>query len=165
MLGPDDVDSCPCGKISLLTLAGGNFRETCADMIPVCGGPCKKLGACGHPCKRSCHEGPCPPCKEPVEEICRCKFTNHIVECASLSSPEHEEYICDRICKKLKSCNVHPCNSLCCPARKGNDPTGVHLCLRVCGKPINCGKHNCELFCHLGLCGKVNAILLFLYCY
>ena len=35
-LNPDDVDSCPCGKISLLALVGGNFRENCTDPIPTC---------------------------------------------------------------------------------------------------------------------------------
>lgn len=56
-LDPDEVDTCPCGKISLLTLTGGNFRESCADPIPICGGPCKKIASCGiHTCKLSCHE-------------------------------------------------------------------------------------------------------------
>ncbi|KAL4450898.1 hypothetical protein ABPG74_011740 [Tetrahymena malaccensis] len=154
-LNPDDVDTCPCGKNTLLTLAGGNFREECTDPIPVCGNPCKKVLSCGvHICKKSCHEGPCPPCKESVEELCRCKFNSRIVQCYELREPDHQQFICDRVCKKLKSCNVHPCNTPCCPARKGQDVDGVHLCLKVCEKPLNCGKHNCELFCHLGICPK-----------
>lgn len=79
-MNPEDVDTCPCGKNTLLTLAGGNFREECTDPIPVCGNPCKKVLSCGvHFCKKSCHEGSCPPCKESVEELCRCKFNSRIV--------------------------------------------------------------------------------------
>ena len=56
MLGPEEVDTCPCGNYSLLTLVGSNNRETCLDSIPVCEGVCKKKLSCGHSCKSNCHE-------------------------------------------------------------------------------------------------------------
>ncbi|EGR34085.1 transcription factor family protein, putative [Ichthyophthirius multifiliis] len=155
---PEDVDTCPCGQSSLLILAGGNFREKCTDPIPTCTSICNKPLSCNiHKCQNKCHEGECVKCEEYIEEICRCKQSKREIECfkLTLNKTLGKQYICDRICKKTKSCNVHKCNTPCCPVNKSNnDLQGIHLCLKVCEKKLSCGKHTCELFCHLGLCGK-----------
>lgn len=103
-------------------------------------------------CKKTCHEGECDKCKMIIDEKCVCGLCTREIECWELYDKNHKKYICDEICNKKLSCKVHNCNKVCCPARTGPDPEGVHLCLKVCGKMLNCGIHTCELFCHIGLC-------------
>ena len=44
---------------------------------------------------------------------------------------DKEIYLCEKICKKKKSCAVHGCNEVCCPANSKDDILGNHLCLKV----------------------------------
>jgi transcriptional repressor NF-X1 len=57
----------------------------------------------------------------------------------------HSEVLCDRRCKKLKSCRMHKCNDVCCVSAD-------HLCMQLCGKRLDCGLHTCEELCHVGRC-------------
>ena len=78
---PSKITTCPCGKMKLEVLASIT-REKCTDPIDICGMPCGKLLPCGiHNCKSTCHVGPCPPCKEPVNQCCRCGSTKRKIEC------------------------------------------------------------------------------------
>lgn len=150
---PDKMDHCCCGRMSAMVLGADN-RKSCLDPIPVCGLPCQNIMECGHKCKKACHPYECGPCKEIVTQLCRCGKSDRKIECWKTTHGDEEDrvFMCDRVCKKSKSCRVHKCQRVCCDANKGSDPEGHHLCLKVCGKLMNCGKHTCSEFCHLGNC-------------
>jgi len=150
---PEKMTTCCCGRMSTMVLGADN-RKSCLDPIPICGLPCDKVMACGHKCKKMCHPYECGPCNIIVEQACRCTKSEREIECYKTKSEKEDEriFLCDRVCKKSKSCRVHKCQRVCCEASKGNDPEGHHLCIKVCGKTLNCGKHTCEDFCHLGNC-------------
>lgn len=153
MYTPEKVTTCCCGRMDAMSLGLGN-RKSCLDPIPVCGLPCGKTLICGHKCKRTCHPYECGNCKEIIIQSCRCGKAERKIECwKTLTGTEEERlFLCERPCKKVKSCKTHKCTRVCCDSVKGNDPEGHHLCLKVCGKQISCGKHTCEDFCHLGDC-------------
>jgi len=157
---PERMTTCCCGRMSVSSLGFSN-RKSCLDPIPICGLPCGKLLPCGHQCKKSCHPYDCDNCKELVVQKCRCGKSERKIECWKTQKGDETErtYLCDRICRKLKSCKTHKCQRVCCDATKGNDPDGHHLCLKVCGKLLNCGKHTCEDFCHLGDCKQCPIII------
>lgn len=157
---PEKLTNCCCGRMTASSLGFGN-RKSCLDPIPVCGLPCTKILPCGHPCKKTCHPYECGQCKELVIQTCRCKKSDRKIECWKTVNGTEEEkhFLCDRICRKLKSCKTHKCQNVCCDATKGNDPEGYHLCLKVCGKPISCKRHTCEDFCHLGDCKPCPVII------
>ena len=159
-LTPEKLKKCGCGKLPLIALGAGN-RTSCLDPVPSCGLPCGKKLVCGHLCKSLCHVGPCIPCQEIVTQDCRCNHSTRRIECMKVTSGSQEEklYICERVCRKKKSCKQHKCLNVCCEATKGNDPEGLHLCIKVCGKPLNCGKHTCDLFCHIGNCAPCPVII------
>lgn len=150
---PEKLTTCCCGRMSAASLGFGN-RKSCLESIPVCGLPCGKTLVCGHKCKKTCHPYDCAQCKEIVIQTCRCGKSERKIECCKTFTGTDEEklFLCEKVCKKGKSCKNHKCNRVCCDSVKGNDPEGHHLCIKVCGKPISCGKHTCEDFCHLGDC-------------
>lgn len=80
---PSKVLTCPCGKTQISTLMGENARKKCLDPIAVCGLPCGKLLPCKrHYCNDMCHvERDCRPCKEIVEQECRCQKKKRKIEC------------------------------------------------------------------------------------
>ena len=82
-LKPSKVLVCPCGKTQISTLMGENARKSCLDPIAVCGLPCGKLLPCKkHYCNAMCHVlRECPPCKEMVEQECRCQKKKRKIEC------------------------------------------------------------------------------------
>jgi len=41
-----------------------------------------------------------------------------------------EQFLCEKVCKKKKSCGIHTCGGTCCPSNK-EDLAGNHLCLKV----------------------------------
>ena len=63
-----------------------------------------------------------------------------------------KQFICDKVCNMSKKCKRHKCKEVCCPARKGPDPNGLHMCLLQCNKTLSCGIHKCADFCHQGQC-------------
>ena len=65
---------------------------------------------------------------------------------------ESKVFICDKVCNMSKKCKRHKCKEVCCPARKGPDPNGLHMCLLECNKTLACGIHKCNDFCHIGPC-------------
>ncbi|KAL1117247.1 hypothetical protein AAG570_004573 [Ranatra chinensis] len=123
--------TCPCGK-DMQSLP-------CTQEIPTCGGTCDKALDCGvHFCSRRCHRGDCGMCLELIEKVCRCGLHTKEVPC-------NKEYICETKCKRMRDCNIHPCNRKCC---NGNCPP----CEKPCGKTLKCGQHKCGSVCHRGAC-------------
>lgn len=120
----------------------GVERTSCLDAVPTCMTPLNNVLGCGHKSKALCGDKNIR-CMEKVQVFCRCTKSSQITECYK----SEEEFLCERVCKKKKSCQVHTCNTLCCP--KTQD---FHLCLKVCQKPLGCKNHQCELFCHIGMC-------------
>ena len=146
---PSKVLTCPCGKTQISTLMGENARKSCLDPIAVCGMPCNRLLPCKkHYCNTMCHiNRECPPCKEMVEQECRCKKKKKKIECWQtyqkgkkkyfrnlkvliVKNKEPEQFLCEKMCKKKKSCGIHACNTTCCSSTK-DDINGNHLCLKV----------------------------------
>lgn len=163
------VKTCPCGKMQLELLTS-EVRTQCTDPVAICGMPCGKALPCGeHKCKVACHTGLCPPCKEPVDQWCRCGSSKRKVDCylvkyssedlLRLEIPKPDmKFFCTKRCECFKKCNQHKCGRICCDVVKkyGNrvqdDPEGRHLCEIVCNKLLSCGRHHCPDFCHLGYC-------------
>ncbi|KAL5961917.1 Transcriptional repressor NF-X1 [Taenia solium] len=154
---PSQCLTCPCGRVRLskLVMNGdehGN-REECTDPIPVCPNVCGRPNPiCGHPCPEKCHPGPsCPPCKLTTKVTCRCGKTSKEIPCleyaqAVKKDPNSFKFLCERICRKKKSCGRHKCNRKCCDMV-------IHACQAICGRTLVCGKHTCEDLCHCGPCG------------
>lgn len=153
-------DRCACGAISncsqeanaAILVRWTGRRQRCTDLLPLCGSRCGRQRACGHQCKRTCHEGQCGECEEKRKTDCRCGRSNMEVACA-----EANDVSCVAPCKTRKSCGIHRCDTLCCPAFSQRDHES-HLCLQVCGKALQCSNHVCEDFCHLGRCGPCRVV-------
>ncbi|BGP33688.1 FKBP12-associated protein [Rhodotorula toruloides] len=122
---PDVVTTCPCGQTSLSTLLRSP-RSSCTDRIPTCPKTCSKTLDCGHACRQTCHDGPCPPCRETVPLVCRCGSTKTTRLCGEpylatrVDSDSGEvvttdEFLCARVCKAQKWCGRHQCGRTCCP--------------------------------------------------
>ena len=127
-----------------------DFRQSCSDLIPVCGMPCGKTLECGHICPSSCHDSRCGPCKVMVDQKCACGTKTRKVECWRQFK---EPFTCETLCKKRLSCGHHTCNQPCCPHRISQFPEH-HICPQTCKKILNCGIHECGLPCHMGNCQK-----------
>ena len=158
---PDKLKTCLCkNRLPLSALGFGN-RKSCLDPIPSCGLPCGKKLECGHMCKAMCHAGDCDDCVEVISQNCRCGNSSRKIKChlARHGKPEERVFTCERVCKKLKGCGVHKCNTACCNATKGDDPDCRHLCVITCDKPLACKNHKCDLFCHLGGCPPCQVII------
>ncbi|CAM6104714.1 unnamed protein product [Calypogeia fissa] len=166
-LAPSKLETCPCGKKKLQELvANGRGRKSCLDAVPTCSQGCGKLLPCAlHLCRDLCHAGPCPPCKVPVEQKCRCGSTSRSVACyvsqgAEVVGDENVGvFLCEKKCGQKKSCGRHRCNNRCCPAvGDGNhrpqdeQEHGPHECLLSCGKKLRCKQHYCQDLCHSGHC-------------
>uniref|UniRef100_A0A5K3ENI2 NF-X1-type zinc finger protein NFXL1 n=1 Tax=Mesocestoides corti TaxID=53468 RepID=A0A5K3ENI2_MESCO len=100
--------------------AYGN-RKVCTDPIPLCPNICGRPNPiCGHPCPEKCHPGPsCPPCKLTAQITCRCGKSSKVISCSEsaqsmLNKSSSAEFLCERICRKKKSCGRHKCNRKCC---------------------------------------------------
>ncbi|KAG0141960.1 hypothetical protein CROQUDRAFT_50994 [Cronartium quercuum f. sp. fusiforme G11] len=131
---PASLKTCPCGASPQLT------RSTCADPVATCQNPClKSISSCGHLCRKTCHNGPCGPCKELVTTVCRCGKDSIVRPCtevesirqAAIDTAENErqdqkldliaigaeavEYHCEHVCRVLRHCGKHTCNRACCP--------------------------------------------------
>ena len=138
---------CPCGKKAFDVPKTSCTELTDAD---TCGQVCGKLLPCGvHRCKEKCHYGACKPCGELVPRKCRCGSSERLVPCGEAA------WLCNKVCRKMKSCGIHRCTAVCCPScNDRDDAAGVHICTLICGKTLSCGKHKCELLCHKGKCPK-----------
>lgn len=130
--------TCPCGRNTLII--------PCVDDVMTCGETCGKLCEAGvHVCSQRCHRGACPMCLEVVVKTCQCGLRQKEVSC------HHKVYLCDAKCKRMRDCNIHPCNRKCCD---GNCPP----CERPCGKTLSCGNHKCSSVCHRGPCYPCNVV-------
>ncbi|VDD86277.1 unnamed protein product [Enterobius vermicularis] len=168
-LSPDLKHYCPCGCSRIPE----GIRRACSDPVPTCGNTCNKVLPCGpkdkpHRCKQLCHEGPCAPCLDNTVVTCRCKALKKTLPCCyflifiSQSFLESNPLLCEKRCKKLKSCQNHRCQAVCCVETE-------HVCLQenlftVCNKKLDCGNHFCDRLCHIGQCPKcLQASLFFVF--
>ncbi|CAL8080686.1 unnamed protein product [Calicophoron daubneyi] len=154
-LDPSRCLTCPCGRVPLSKLvASGDVsgdRTKCTDPIATCPNTCARPNPiCGHSCPKLCHSGPCPPCKLSNTVTCRCGRTSREFICTQYAelckTNGVYEFLCERICKKKKSCGRHKCKNKCCNLT-------IHSCSEICGRRLSCGKHSCEELCHPGPCG------------
>jgi transcriptional repressor NF-X1 len=120
---PDQVTTCPCGRVPLRMLTKAGVRQECSDPIPTCLGRCRKSLECGHACQATCHEGGCPPCEEPIEMHCHCSSQATVAVCGHRSEVEHA-LECDRVCGHLLTCGRHRCSTVCVCVK---DQLGVYL--------------------------------------
>ncbi|CAG8743526.1 1734_t:CDS:2, partial [Racocetra fulgida] len=97
-----------------------------------CESVCGNLLGCGkHYCKKQCHPDDCTRCEVIEIQKCYCGQTEREATCGegiairccggesgkSLQvSDSHEELICDRICRGLRTCGKHQCSVRCCPS-------------------------------------------------
>ncbi|CAG8474019.1 1703_t:CDS:2 [Diversispora eburnea] len=163
LLDPSRVKNCPCGARSIEELLGCE-RMSCTEKIPLCGNPCRKSLMCGHSCTDVCHYGECKPCTVKVRIKCRCGSTEFEKICSEVTGKSGEPPLCEKICKMLRNCRKHECNTKCCPSanikQKHSKRRFIpqeeedlnHICTLICGKKLQCGKHNCQLLCHSGPC-------------
>ncbi|GAA5880063.1 hypothetical protein JCM16303_001198 [Sporobolomyces ruberrimus] len=176
---PSEITTCPCGNTPMSSLVR-TPRTSCHDPIPTCTKLCDKpFDSCGHRCRQGCHVGPCPPCTTPIPLVCRCGSQKTTRQCGSPlvdeATGQEVDYVCNRVCRAMRSCGRHVCARVCCPLsyqealtvgkgkqkRRGlgqdweqemQDPLGIHACDRTCGRKLNCGIHNCEQRDHRGAC-------------
>ncbi|EGT35750.1 CBN-TAG-182 protein [Caenorhabditis brenneri] len=148
--GISKIRTCPCGKKSLQSL--GITRTKCTDKVPTCDSICDKWLNCGtpgknHRCREKCHEGPCPPCNLNTSVVCRCGTSKGVIPCDEYLEimKTTGEYLCNKRCRKKKSCGMHKCQEVCCIQDE-------HYCLQMCNKRLSCGTHTCENVCHAGQC-------------
>ncbi|XP_037820819.1 protein shuttle craft isoform X1 [Lucilia sericata] len=144
-LSPDNVTSCPCGKMPIMA----EQRKSCLDPIPVCEGVCGKTLKCGkatnpHHCTAKCHLGNCPPCNKQTAVKCRCGHMDQMIKCRQLST-RADDARCKKRCTKKRSCGKHKCNQECCIDID-------HFCPLPCNYTLSCGKHKCDQPCHRGNC-------------
>ncbi|CAG8480945.1 11485_t:CDS:10 [Cetraspora pellucida] len=161
-LSPSRVHNCPCGANTIESLLG-HKRTSCIEEVPLCNNICSKTLPCGHKCQDTCHHGNCKPCTTVVHAKCRCGSKTFERACSEVSD-SHEELICDRICRGLRTCGKHQCSVRCCPSanKKSSKSRSSasqeveydvnHQCVLVCGKSLQCGKHTCQQLCHKGHC-------------
>ena len=153
-LFPSLNEKCFCGK-KLEANILGHPRDGCHEERKPCGQTCSRPLPCGHLCILPCHSGDCK-CGKQVEKKCRCGQGVFTMECQRFQ----DEVLCDRLCKKKKTCGVHRCEIKCCIAFNNSLE---HQCMDFCGKLLDCGIHPCPRKCHTGKCGqctiKVNQTL------
>uniref|UniRef100_A0A914V664 RING-type domain-containing protein n=1 Tax=Plectus sambesii TaxID=2011161 RepID=A0A914V664_9BILA len=151
-LSPERLVRCPCGRTEITALLSAP-RQFCSDQVPVCNNVCDKVLGCGsqakpHRCKAKCHNGPCPPCPDNSSLRCRCQALTKTLPCSELAEyTEDNPLLCERRCKKQKSCKQHKCQERCCIDVD-------HLCLQVCNRKLDCGTHLCDRLCHVGQCPR-----------
>ncbi|PIO57473.1 NF-X1 type zinc finger, partial [Teladorsagia circumcincta] len=102
-----------------------------------------------HRCRALCHPGECPPCGLNTCVVCRCKQVKRTLPCAEYVqfAVDGGEFLCEKRCKKRKSCGIHKCQERCCVQTD-------HFCLQICNKRLSCGLHFCESICHAGQCSR-----------
>ena len=99
---------------------------------------------CGkHFCKSKCHDSSCNSCKIIIKKKCRCGDNTVSITCGDYytkldifnkklnNRSETEEkyneefplnfddtiFICNKKCKRIKSCGIHKCNTYCCKGK------------------------------------------------
>ncbi|ETN85584.1 NF-X1 type zinc finger [Necator americanus] len=136
---PERITHCPCGRCTLVELR--IQRKSCQDSIPTCRNICGKVLKCGsaekkHRCRALCHTGECPPCELNTSIVCRCRQVKRTLPCKEyVQFADGNEFLCEKRCKKRKSC-------------------GIHKCQEICNKRLSCGLHFCESICHAGQCPR-----------
>uniref|UniRef100_A0A915AKK1 NF-X1-type domain-containing protein n=1 Tax=Parascaris univalens TaxID=6257 RepID=A0A915AKK1_PARUN len=151
-LSPEKREFCPCGRARIDQLIDSP-RKACTDPIPTCNNICGKVLPCGpkekpHRCKQLCHMGACSPCPDNSSIVCRCKALKKNISCKEfILYSESNPFTCERRCRKLKSCQNHRCQAMCCIDKE-------HVCMQICNKKLECGNHNCDRLCHVGQCPR-----------
>lgn len=143
-------ESCFCGRSQVEELLG-RPRKDCTEPVPSCQKRCGRILPCGHPCNKLCHSGECE-CGLEVQKRCRCNGKAYKIPCHL----QMEDVLCDRVCKKKKSCGVHTCDLVCCISVAHSLE---HTCMEHCGKMLNCGLHPCPKKCHTGKCGDCSIMM------
>ncbi|XP_045497702.1 protein shuttle craft [Colias croceus] len=160
---------CGCGAETRSVLCSSKLAQEC-------GRQCNRLLNCQtHVCTKDCHEGPCEPCAEIVEQICYCPAAkSRSVPCTADTGGEH--WSCGAECARVLACGAHVCRAAChpppcaaCPLRPDNVPTcpcgntrlkdgqrkmctdPIPLCGNICNKSLPCG-HFCKEKCHEDAC-------------
>ncbi|OZC11618.1 NF-X1 type zinc finger [Onchocerca flexuosa] len=170
-LSPQKREYCPCGRTPIVEIRK-EVRTSCTDPIPTCKNVCGKVLLCGpkdkpHRCMQLCHTGSCSQCPSNTSINCRCKALKKIIPCKEfvLYSAENP-YLCVRRCKKLKTCQNHRCQAICCVDEehvcmqiRSNIPCFLNdvSCGRPCDKKLLCSVHRCKRICHPGECLVNNA--------
>nr|QFR37585.1 shuttle craft [Odontopera bidentata] len=155
----------------------------CSSKLPqVCGRVCSRTLECGvHKCAKDCHEGPCDPCAEMVEQVCYCPSASPRSVLCSAEAGAGGAWACGGACGRVLACGAHVCRAPChappcapcrllpaavptCPCGKMRLPPGcrvactdpIPVCAGVCARPLPCGpatdRHFCKLDCHEGPC-------------
>lgn len=145
---PAVIDTCPCGQTPLSDLETLP-RTKCTDPIPTCQKRCSKtLDGCDDQCDAVCHIGNCPKCTVEKVITCRCGESTTKMLCFEAKQLQadfgEEGFVCQRVCRSLRSCGRHECGRVCCPLsyeaglRKGkkrenaglpaNDEDSPHAC-------------------------------------
>ncbi|ORY48177.1 hypothetical protein BCR33DRAFT_59883 [Rhizoclosmatium globosum] len=99
---PSLVNSCPCGKTTVMR----QQRTSCLDPIPTCDSICDKTLSCGHRCLQKCHNSdePCV-CIGKKTIPCECGKHREEVACTDLVDGDsvRTTFKCNSICKTLKT--------------------------------------------------------------
>lgn len=159
---PDNMKTCACGQQSLTgstapleLIVAAAARRSCLDAWPTCDGICRRPLSCGRPahtCRLPCHDGPCESCTFPVTLACRCGAQTQQVSCVAAGAMG-DEFLCDRICRRVRLCGRHQCGVRCC-----NSSNEDHVCPLICGKRLRCNQHSCTQLCHRGHCAPCNNV-------
>lgn len=144
-----------------------------------CNKQCGKLLDCKtHRCSVTCHEGPCPPCRERDIYKCQCGKTKEEKECCD------RDFQCEIPCDEMLGCGKHTCSKGChsgecgkCPLQgRRTCPCGkkvyegmscdvsVPLCGSTCERLLACGFHVCPERCHRGQCIETCRTVVFKSC-
>lgn len=172
---PGRLASCACGRpLGPAAAALASARRTCLDPAPTCGLVCGRTGSrgCGHPCPAPCHDGPCPPCAEPIDVACRCSSVGGGgATTAAAMLPCAQAYRCvaeaggdlEAALKAHQAAARAGSASPPSPPLTGEGrsaaaaedvwslPLPVLLrrlrCRRPCGRKLACGRHKCARLC------------------
>ncbi|KAJ8313934.1 hypothetical protein KUTeg_008495 [Tegillarca granosa] len=136
-----------CDKVCDKQLNCGkhNCKDVCHD------GPCSPCEENvnqdnHHTCQQLCHEGPCGECPGETSITCRCGAIEKLVPCSEAQKfTDETPFCCDKRCNKKKSCGKHKCGLFCCVIEE-------HICDQICGKKLSCGLHKCDEICHRSNC-------------
>ena len=136
------VDDCPpCPRTFSRSCPCGQTKHTlpCLEDTPRCENICNLTLGCNiHKCTKSCHFGPCPPCKELIKKFCTCRRMFRLNLC-------EEDVSCDSKCNNVLNCSRHSCKIKCCNGK-------CLPCKEMCNRKLSCLLHCCKLPCHLGPC-------------
>ncbi|THV07076.1 hypothetical protein K435DRAFT_833781 [Dendrothele bispora CBS 962.96] len=151
--------NCPRQRVIAIkcsdVVSSSNSSTSPQAQVVSCGEPCGKSLNCSKPdshfCMRTCHEGPCEPCKETEVRMCWCRKTERVSMCGDLG--EGEEVDKGREEDGWDGCGL---DSVLPGTVGGNEDVSRKMrkgfsCSQTCAKPFDCGVHTCQRVCHPSL--------------